>query len=353
MTEPTVIVCAGGGGVGKTTTSAALSVALARRGRRVMIVSLDPARRLADALGAELGTRAVELEVDAGEGALFGLMPDPADALPSFVRILAKDDPDVTERLENNAVYRALEASVPGVHELVSINLTWQAVGEHDIDTVVVDTAPSRNAVDFIGYPKRLANLLGSRAIGWMTELGKRAGSGSGRGRMGRVERLLVWAIGPVVGDVAEFFTELANVRERFVMLNDQVGRLLLSRHAHYLLVAAPTTAARDDAQYLVKKLRQLRISPRALILNSAFVPENEWIEVLESAELESAEVREVLATLKEERQIRERASADVARSFSRRHPSIRQMKLPYVVVPEQRDVVMTLSQQLNVDLLI
>ena len=93
MSNPTVVVCAGGGGVGKTTTSAALSVALAKRGRRVLIVSLDPARRLADALGAELGSQARELSVDAGEGALFGLMPDPQDAsiVYSAVNVLTSD----------------------------------------------------------------------------------------------------------------------------------------------------------------------------------------------------------------------------------------------------------------------
>ena len=106
----------------------------------------------------------------------------------------------------------------------MSINLTFNAIAEHEIDTVVIDTAPSRNAMDFITYPKRLARLLGGRAIGWMTGLGQRT---AGRSRMGRVDRLLVWAIGPVVTDVAEFFAELARVRERFVWLNERVGRLL------------------------------------------------------------------------------------------------------------------------------
>ena len=346
MKRPTVIVCAGGGGVGKTTTSAALSLALARRGKRVLIVSLDPARRLADALGAELGSRARALSVDSGDGALFGLMPDPKDALHRFVELLAENDPEATERLRNNTVYRALEASVPGVHELVSINLTWSAVAEHDIDTVVIDTAPSRNAMDFITYPKRLAKLLGGRAIGWMTGLGGRAARG---GRMGRVERLLVWAIGPVVSDVSQFFVELARVQKRFVWLNEHVGRLLLDPNTHYFLVAAPTSAARDDAQYLLKRLKALRVSPRALILNSAYVPENEWIEVLEDANLESEELRSVLATLREESEIRERASSEVARTFSRNHPSLTQLRLPYVEVQEPKDIVVELSHQLNV----
>ena len=346
MSNPTVIVCAGGGGVGKTTTSAALSVALAKGGRRVLIVSLDPARRLADALGAELGSLAQELSVDAGDGALYGLMPDPQDALARFVELLAGNDPELSKRLRNNSVYRALEASVPGVHELMSINLTWGAIDEHEIDTVVIDTAPSRNAMDFITYPKRLAKLLGGRAIGWMTGLGQRASVGS---RMGRVDRLLARAIGPVVSDVAEFFVELARVRERFVWLNERVGRLLLGRNAHYFLIAAPTAAARDDAHYLFKRLKALRVSPRALVLNSAYLPENEWIEVLEELELQSDELRAALSTLREESNNREKASAAVSGSFATRHPSLPQLRLPHVELPEPREIVLQLSRQLDV----
>ncbi len=166
---------------------------------------------------------------------------------------------------------------------------------------------------------------------------------------MGRVERLLVWAIGPVVSDVSQFFAELARVRSRFVWLNERVGRLLLDPQTHYFLVAAPTTAARDDAKYLLKRLKALRLSPRALILNSAYVPENEWIEVLEEADLESEELRSVLSTLREESEIRERASSDVARAFSRQHPSLEQHRLPFVEVPEPREVVVLLSRQLDV----
>ena len=115
------------------------------------------------------------------------------------------------------------------------------------------------------------------------------------------------------------------------------------------MLVAAPTTAARDDAQYLLKRLKALRVSPRALILNSAYVPENEWIEVLEDADLDSQELRSVLSTLREESEIRERASTEVAQAFSRQHPSLAQHRLPYVEVREPKDVVVELSHQLDV----
>ncbi len=212
--HPIVIVCAGGGGVGKTTTSAALALALAKSGYRALIVSIDPARRLADAMGVELGTEARELSLDSGSGQLFGLMPDPQDALRTFVEFLFAEEPEALERLLDNRLYRVLEAAVPGIHEVATISLTWRAIIENEVDAVVIDTAPSRNAVDFITYPKRLAKLLGGRAVGWMAAIGKRTGVAPQEDKMGRVEQLLVRALGPVARDVAGLFAEMARVRD-------------------------------------------------------------------------------------------------------------------------------------------
>ncbi len=346
--NPKVIVCTGGGGVGKTTTSAALALALAKRGDRTLIVSLDPARRLADALGVELGTDAREVALDTGDGKLFALMPDPKDALRTFAELLAEEEPAALERLRGNVVYQAMEGAVPGIHELASISLTWRAIERHDVDTVVIDTAPSRNAVDFITYPKRLAQLLGSRAIGWMADIGARAGSARRR-KPSRVERLMVWAIGPVVSDVAEFFTELALVRERFVWLNEHVAKLLTGANTHYFLVASPTAAARADAHYLLKKLRGMKLRPHRLILNSAFILEREWLAVLEDADIESEAIREVLARLNDEDRSREQASEETSKTFAERHPNLVQLRLPHLEVPEPRDVVVGLSRHLAV----
>ena len=353
MSHPEVIVCAGGGGVGKTTASAALALALANSGYRTLIVSIDPARRLADAMGVELGTQARELSLHSGSGRLYGLMPNPEDALRTFVEFLFEEEPGAVERLLQNRLYRVLEAAVPGIHELAAISLTWRAVVEHDVEAIVIDTAPSRNAVDFISYPKSLAKLLGGRAVGWMAAIGKRTSIAPQHDKMGRVEQLLVRALGPVALDVAGLFTEMARVRERFILLNEHTGELLLRPETRYFLVASPTAAAKDDVDYLIKKLGTLEVAPRALILNSAFVPERDWMRVLETTDVTTAAIDEVLSTLTHEREARHRATARITGAFSKRYPNLPQFPLPFVEAVEPRTIVHALARHLDVPALL
>ena len=349
MKQPIVIVCAGGGGVGKTTTSAAFALALAKSGYRALIVSIDPARRLADAMGVELGTQARELSLDSGGGQLFGLMPDPDDALRTFVGFLFAEEPEALERLLDNRLYRVLEAAVPGIHEVATISLTWRAIIEHEVDAVVIDTAPSRNAIDFITYPKRLAKLLGGRAVGWMAAIGKRTSVAPQEDKMGRVEQLLVRALGPVARDVAGLFSEMARVRKRFILLNEHTSDLLLRPETRYYPVASPTAAARDDVDYLIRKLGKLGIVPRALILNSAFVPERDWVQVLEASGETTPAVDDVLSTLNDERATRNRAASRITDAFSTKYPGLPQLRLPFLESVEPRSIVHALSQSFDI----
>lgn len=343
MKRSEVIVCAGGGGVGKTTTSAALALTLARSGQRALIVSIDPARRLADAMGVELGTEAREIELEGERGRLFALMPDPHDALRTFIEMLFAEEPGSIERLLHNRLYLALESAVPGIHEVVAMSLTWRAIVDHDIDVVIIDTAPSRNAVDFIGYPRRLAKLLGGRAVGWIAAIGKRTSFAPGD-EMGRVEGMLVRALGPVVRDVAGLFSEMSRVRERFITLNRHTSELLLQRDTRYLLVAAPTAAARDDVDYLFSKLGSLEIRPRAIIINSSFTPSREWVGVLRDSDGISEAVLNVLDTLDQEAAIREAASRRTRETFSQLYPGMPLIELPFLELIEPREIVQTLA---------
>ncbi len=351
MTQPEVIVCAGGGGVGKTTTSAALALSLARSGRRALIVSIDPARRLADALGVELGTEASELAIDAGQGHLFGLMPDPKRGMRTFVEILFEDQPEALNRLFDNRLYQALEDSVPGIHELATVNLTCRAIAEHSIDVVVIDTAPSRNAVDFVDYPRRLAKLLGGRAIGWLSSLAQRRDTSSQTKRMGTAERLLTGVLGPVVRDIAGLFAELARVRRRFVSLNEQTAQLLLGGRTRYVLVAGPTGAAEDDTGYLVRKLAKLNLHPSRLLINSAFVSSRPWADVLRASNQMPPAILEVLQTLSDENSARESGAARVKATFAREHPTLSQTELPFIESIEPKKVVYALAECLDASL--
>jgi len=319
----------------------------------VLIVSIDPARRLADAMGVELGTQARVLSLDSGSGQLYGLMPNPDDALRTFVEFLFEEEPEAVERLLHNRLYQVLEAAVPGIHELAAISLTWRAIVEHDVDVVVIDTAPSRNAVDFISYPKNLAKLLGGRAVGWMAAIGKRTSIASQDDKMGRVEQLLVRALGPVARDVAGLFAEMARVRKRFILLNEHTSELLLRPQTRYFLVASPTAAARDDVDYLIKKLGKLDMAPQALILNSAFVPERAWTRVLETADVTTAAIDEVLSTLTLDGESRQQATAGITKYFSERYPNLPQLPLPFVEAVEPRSIVHALVQYLDIPMLL
>ena len=354
MSAPEVIVCAGGGGVGKTTASAALALSLARSGRRALIVSIDPARRLADAMGVTLDGKVRSVSLETPEGELYGLMPDPRRSMRTFIEILFEQEPEALARLLNNRVYQVLEDGVPGIHELVAMTLTARAIAEHSIDVVVIDTAPSRFAIDFVRYPGRLAKLLGGRAVGWLARLAQRGQPRRDKpaaAKATRIERLLAWAVGPVVTDVAELFSEMALVLGPFVALNQQTSRLLLGPTTKYAVVAAPTAAAQADARYLIDQLTSLQIPTAALILNGAVSPDHSFRDVLLRAPETTAPMRELLRSLDHEWQSRTQAVSTIADALSHSHPDLPQLRLPYVEKAEPRGIVEALALAFDAEL--
>src|ERR1019366_2391580 len=167
-----VLVCVGAGGVGKTTTSAALALGLARAGQKVAVVTIDPARRLASALGlqelsGEPRRIAPEMFAEQGveiEGELWAMM---LDAKRTFDEIIVRLAPDrqAREEILANPIYRELSTAVSGSHELSAIAKLYELYEEHDFDVIVLDTPPSRNALDFLDAPNRLLGFLHGRAL--------------------------------------------------------------------------------------------------------------------------------------------------------------------------------------------
>ncbi len=322
-TEPQVIVCVGGGGVGKTTTAAALALALAAAGSRTLIVTIDPARRLAGALGVAIGGEVTPVPLEIAAGRLHALMPDPKRSLHTFLDYLFEGKPEGRARLLTNSLYLGLSDAAAGMHELVAMTLVAKASAEERFDVVVIDTAPSRHAIDFVTYPGRLAALLGGRTVGWLAGLAERAGEGKPDQRKarswsaGKIERLLAGVAGPhLLRDTAALFAELATVRERFVMLTESASNLLLGERTAYLLVAAPTAAARDDVLYLAKRLEKLGRAPRAVVLNRADPQAAPFVHALKGARDLPASLVDALAVLEDERVSRAAAAATLERDL-------------------------------------
>jgi anion-transporting ArsA/GET3 family ATPase len=358
VAEPQVVVCAGGGGVGKTTTAAALGLALARRGRRALVVTMDPARRLAGALGVPVADAPTPVALPDAGGRLWALMPVPRGSLRTFVGQLFADEPAAETRVLANGVYRGLADAAAGVHELVTMNLVARAAAGSTFDVVVVDTAPSRHALDALDYPRRLAALLGGRAVGWLATLappqaGAAAPGRTAPGRLlawgaGRVERLVGRVTGPgLASDTAALFADLALVRERFVALARRASGLLQGERTEYLLVADPAAAARDDALFLAARLGKQGRTPRALVLNRADVQAPPHDRVLRALPGVPPEVLAALDVLERERTVRTVAADAQARELAQRLRGVPLIRLPFLEAAKPEVVVVGLAAEL------
>ncbi len=351
--EPRVIVCAGGGGVGKTTTSAALALALARKGLRTLVVTIDPARRLADALGVTIGPLPHVVHVDPSTGdRLWALMPEPQASTRTFMEFLFRDEPASLERLFSNRLFLALSDALAGMHELVCMTLVARAASEHTFDYVIVDTAPSRYALDFVSYPPRLAALLESRALGFFGSLADRSGVHETEGAAAGLARKTAEAAlarglgGRLVLDLTSLFSEMLRVRERFAGLANQSARLLLGESSRYVLVAAPTGSALADVRFLARKLEKLGRTPSAVVLNRADVAPRAWAAALLADAQTPPALAMAIRQIEAEREARTSAADQMSEVLARHLASVPRVRLPFVESRGPAEIVLRLADE-------
>jgi anion-transporting ArsA/GET3 family ATPase len=270
-----VLVCVGAGGVGKTTTSAALALGLAQRGQKVAVVTIDPARRLAAALGlAELPSEPQRIEpalfAEQGiaiEGELWAMM---LDAKRTFDDLIAHLTPDEREREEilANPVYEELSTAIAGSHELSAIAKLYELHEEHDFDTIVLDTPPSRNALDFLDAPGRMLGFLEGRAL--QVFLGP---SGLTARVFGRGTALVFAIFARVTGvdmlsELSRFFRSLTGVIDGFGARTREVQALLRAPHTSFLIVTSPEPEPAQEAEFLLRRLAEKDMPVGELIVN-------------------------------------------------------------------------------------
>jgi anion-transporting ArsA/GET3 family ATPase len=270
-----VLVCVGAGGVGKTTTSAALALGLAQRGQKVAVVTIDPARRLASALGlAELPAAPQRIEPSlfaeqgvAIEGELWAMMLDAKHTFDELIGNLAPDE-RAREEILANPVYGELSTAIAGSHELSAIAKLYELHEEHDFDTIVLDTPPSRNALDFLDAPGRLLSFLEGRAL--QVFLGP---SGLTARMFGRGTALVFAIFARVtgvdmLGELSRFFRSLTGVIDGFGERTRQVAALLRAPHTSFLLVTSPEAEPAQEAEFLLARLAEKQMAVGELIVN-------------------------------------------------------------------------------------
>ncbi|HUF85451.1 MAG TPA: ArsA-related P-loop ATPase [Acidimicrobiia bacterium] len=274
--ERSIIVCCGTGGVGKTTVSAVLAVEAARQGRNAVVVTIDPAKRLANTLGLDtLSNTANEIDrrwwdpdgtASAG-GRLSALM---LDTKSTFDGLIAKysAEPEQAERIVENRFYRSISSALSGTQEYMAMEKLYELHDEAGYELIVVDTPPTRHALDFLDAPRRLTRLLDNRIFRLLmmpTRTYLRVA--------GRAVQAFLRTVSKVVGaepinDVVAFFRAFEGMEEGFRDRAIRVLELLAGGSAAFVLVTSPRRDAVDEAAFFAAKLAESEMPVDALVVN-------------------------------------------------------------------------------------
>jgi anion-transporting ArsA/GET3 family ATPase len=271
-----VLVCCGTGGVGKTTTAAVLALSAARAGRDAVVVTIDPAKRLADTLGVEeLGNVAHEIDRTRWDpngtappgGRLSALMLDTRTTFDALVNRYASG-PDQAQRILENRFYRNIAGAMSGTQEYMAMEKLYELHEEGGHDVIVVDTPPTRHALDFLDAPARLTRLLDNRIFRFLMVPAR-----TGLRVAGVAVQAFFRAVGKVVGseaieDIVAFFRAFEGMEQGFRERATSVTALLADPATGFVLVTSPRHDAVEEALFFAERLRASHLAVAGLVVN-------------------------------------------------------------------------------------
>src|SRR6188472_1007226 len=322
-----MVICAGSGGVGKTTTAAAVALGLAERGAKVAVVTIDPARRLANALGlSELSNEPTRVECDV-DGELWAMMLDAKRTFDQLIEHLAPDEQTRDEVFENR-IYQQLSTAVAGSQEFTAIAKLYELDQSGLFDVLVLDTPPSRNALDFLDAPGRLTRFFQGRAIRIFLKPAGLLGRGTG---------LVFKAMQKVTGvdllrDLSGFFRALGGMIDGFTEQARSVGALLEDPATTFLIVTAPRHDPVEEAIFFHRKLREAGMPFGGLVVNRVHQPPDDSLPDPVAADLGPALAERVSAAAAQLGALAARDASNVARLRAALDDP------PTLVVPELED---------------
>jgi anion-transporting ArsA/GET3 family ATPase len=273
-----IVVAAGSGGVGKTTVAASVALWGALAGRRTVVITIDPARRLANSLGlAALGAEARELPAEVfraqgltPRGSLAAMMLDQKGAWDALVERHAPED--ARARILANPFYQHLSQSFAGSHEYMAIEQLCVLADSGSYDLIVVDTPPTRHALDFLEAPRRIGDFLDRRVIRWFVRPYFSAGWSALRA-MNRTAGFLLRRLEQATGisaltEISDFFTSMSGLFENFQGRVERAHEVLRGKKTAFVLVTGPEEQVLGDAEYLSAKMAALRMPLKGVVLN-------------------------------------------------------------------------------------
>jgi anion-transporting ArsA/GET3 family ATPase len=288
-----ICICAGSGGVGKTTTSAAVAMAMASRGMKVAVLTIDPAKRLANSLGLpELGNEETLVDpqrfAEAGvemRGELWAMM---LDAKRTFDELVERHAPDeqTRDRILQNRVYQEISNAMAGSQEYMAMEKVYELHQEARYDLLVLDTPPTRHALDFIEAPERMTRFIEGKSLQFFMRPGR-----FGVKLLGRSGGILFSALKRITGidllqDLSEFFQSFGDMAEGFSERAQRVKELLGDRRTTFLLVTAPERDPIDEAVYFWRRLKEAKLPFGGVVVNKVHP---DYLQVAEGAGSDTA----------------------------------------------------------------
>jgi anion-transporting ArsA/GET3 family ATPase len=308
-----VCICAGSGGVGKTTTSAAIALGMAARGRKVAVLTIDPARRLANSLGlAELGNEERRVPVEGLSGELWAMMLDPKRTFDEIVDWHAPDE-RTRDAVLSNPIYQELSNAVAGSQEYMAMEKLHELHQEGRYDLLVLDTPPTRNALDFIDAPRRLTEFVDSRTLQLFA-----APAGIGLKLLGRGAGVAFSVMKRATGidllaDLGEFFRSFGGMTEGFRERAALVNELLADSRTAFVLVTSPRRHALEDAVWFHHRLMEAGLPFAGVVANRVHQSGGD-ADPAALAKLLGDELAErVMRSYEDERRLAERDRAGIA----------------------------------------
>jgi anion-transporting ArsA/GET3 family ATPase len=274
-----VVVCVGSGGVGKTTTAASLALHAAMEGRRVLCLTIDPAKRLANSLGLTQMTTEEQVVPPALfeaqglglRGSLSAMMLDTKRTFDDLVRRTASS-PERAERILANKLYQYISTSLAGTQEYMAMEKLHAVKDDPRYDLVVLDTPPTSNALDFLDAPERLAGLVDSPAMRWLVQAFEGAGKLSlnlvGKGAAFLLRGLSKFTGTGFLEEVAAFITDFNDLFGGFRMRAQQVASYFRSEEVAFVIVTSPAPLAIEEAIYFGARLAEAGMQRDAFVIN-------------------------------------------------------------------------------------
>lgn len=269
LAQRSVVLCCGSGGVGKTTTSAALGLRAAQMGRKACVVTIDPARRLADALGlGELSNEPHKVD-GPWPGELWAMMLDPKSTFDELVEHYS-DSPEQAKGILQNRLYRNLASSLSGTQEYMASEKLYELYERDEFDLIIVDTPPSRNALDFLEAPGRLTALLENRIFRVLVTPAKGYLKVLSLGIRTFLRTVSSLVGSEVIEDVIAFFRAFEGMDEGFRERAERVRSLLADPGTSFLLVTSPREESATEAHWFADRLAETGLAVEGLIINRA-----------------------------------------------------------------------------------